>query len=183
MAPSKLNMNVWIQKLDLDLVSIKKSGQIPSDVQIVGRVLAQFQRFTLDRWANRAESIQFSMEIQEFKPWDSLKARILDIYEEDVRWRRTNKANEELYTHTDDNPYKPKPKKPSNGKPTPQQNDKTGSCCKKVGQVQRECRKKRTMKRRQVLRVVENQRLTPRKGWEEQKAYLSSPDALLLKKI
>jgi hypothetical protein len=142
MAPSKLNMDLWIQKLDLHLVSMKNSGQIPSDVQIVGRVLAQFQRFTLDRWANRAESIQSSMEIQEFKTWDSLKARILNFYKEDVRLRRMNKANEALYTHTDDNPYKPKPKKPPNGKPTPQKNDKTCSYCKNVGHIQRECRKK-----------------------------------------
>ena len=146
MTPSKLNLELWAQKLDLHLVSMKNSGQTPSDAQLVGRVLAQLQLFTLDRWATRAESIQSAMAIQEHKTWDSLKSRILDFHKEDVRLRRMNQANSALYMSNDERPFKPKPggkpKQPPYAK-TSDQNTKTCRYCKKEGHAEHECRKKK----------------------------------------
>ncbi|KAJ1464017.1 hypothetical protein T484DRAFT_1758411, partial [Baffinella frigidus] len=97
MAPSRLNFDAWVSKVDFHLASMRDNEQEPSNAQLVGRVLAQLQKFTADRWASRAEASQATMLLDENKTWDSLKAKMLDFYREDQRLRKMTKANAGLY--------------------------------------------------------------------------------------
>lgn len=83
MAPSRLNFDAWVSKLDFHLSSMRDNAQEPSDAQLVGRVLAQLQKFTADRWASRAEAVQATMMLEQHKRWDSLKSKLFDFYRED----------------------------------------------------------------------------------------------------
>jgi len=40
--------DVWVNKVDFHLASMRNNEQEPSDAQIVGRVLAQLHKFTAD---------------------------------------------------------------------------------------------------------------------------------------
>ena len=96
-APSKLNFEAWIQKIDLHLTSMNNAGQKASDAQIVGRILSQLQRFRGDIWQMRAEAITAPMFTAEQKTWSALKSRLLEFAREDSRLKTMNKATAALY--------------------------------------------------------------------------------------
>ena len=143
--PSRLNMEVWISKIDLHIISMDQAGQKPSDNQIVGRILSQLQRFTNDRWSMRGESISASMIISESKTWDSLKSRILEFSREDAKLKRMEKEATALYLEQN-------PKNNSKGKggyeKPPYKSEKapynksTCTYCSKQGHTSDVCRKK-----------------------------------------
>ena len=143
-APAKLNFDAWV----FHLSSMRDNAQEPSDAQPVGRVLAQLQKFTADRWASRAEAIQATMMLEQHKSWDSLKSKLLDFYREDQRLRTMTKANAGLYMGQD---HAPGAKAGGRDKPTnkqgtakPQGQDKKDcSYCGKPNHKAAECRKKK----------------------------------------
>lgn len=149
MAPSRLNFESWLNRVDFHLASMRDNQQEPSDAQLVGRVLAQLQKFTSDRWASRAEAIQATMMVDANKSWDSLKSKILDFAREDQRLRKMTKANASLYLGQQDRapgakqggrdkaPYKA-------GTAKPQGQDKNlCSYCGKPNHKVSDCRKKK----------------------------------------
>jgi len=147
--PSKVNLQEWCDRLDCHLMRMQSNKQEVSDQQLLGRIMAQMQRFSLDKWSLRAEAMQTAMlstGAGETATWDAFKSRILDLYNEDQRMKKLQKEVGELYMEKEQDQDKDQDKRKSRVQIRPEagakefaKEDRLCYRCGKSGHLQRDC--------------------------------------------
>ena len=147
--PSKVNLQAWCDRLDCHLMRMQSNKQEVSDQQLLGRIMAQMQKFGQDKWSLRAEAMQtawLNTGEGETASWDAFKSRILDLYNEDQRMKKLQKEVGELYMEKEQDQEKDQDRRKSRVQIRPEagakefaKEDRLCYRCGKSGHLQRDC--------------------------------------------